>query len=105
MPTSASQVNTRFETACRIAPIHRQVTSGSARATMPPAKPPISVAARPTPLTIVGVVVAREAEIDHERRRHRAGERVAELEQHHEGEHDDRHVAGEEFGERAGAPP
>jgi hypothetical protein len=28
------------------------VTIGSVRATIPPAKPPISVAARPTPLTI-----------------------------------------------------
>ena len=43
----------------------------------------------------------REAEIDHERRRHGAGERVGELEQHHEDEHDDRHVAGEEIGEGA----
>ena len=50
-PMSASQEKVRLETSCNIPPIHKLVTSGSARATSPPAKPPISAAASPTPLT------------------------------------------------------
>ncbi len=50
---------------------------------------------------IGGVLVAREAEVDDERRGHHAGERVGELEQDDEGEDGDRHVAREEIGEGA----
>ncbi len=52
VPTMASQVKERLAVACRMPPIHRLVASGNARATKPPAKPPISVAASPTPLTM-----------------------------------------------------
>ncbi len=41
-----------------------------------------------------GIVVAREAEVDHERRGHRAGKRVGELEQHDEGERAPAHPCG-----------
>src|SRR6185437_3879706 len=51
-PRVAAQENPKLAAACRIAPIHRLVASGSARATKPPAKPPASRAARPTPFTI-----------------------------------------------------
>ena len=51
-PTTASQENVKFAAACTMAPIHKLVASGSARAMKPPAKPPSSSAARPTPLTI-----------------------------------------------------
>ena len=48
-----------------------------------------------------GIFVARKSEIDDERRRHRAGQRVGELEQHDEGEHHERQLARQEIRERA----
>ena len=47
-----SHTKARLEIICRMAPSHSAVASGSALATAPPAKPPISSAASPTPFTI-----------------------------------------------------
>ena len=44
---------------------------------------------------------ARKAEIDHKRRRHGAGERIGELEQHDEGESDQGQVARKKLGKGA----
>ncbi len=65
-------------------PIHRLVESGSARAIMPPAKPPISAAAKPDALHHGGIGRLVEADLEHERRGQHAGEGVAEFEQHDE---------------------
>ena len=43
------------------------------------------------------VFVARKTEIDHERRRHGARQRVGELEQHHEGQHHESKLVAEEI--------
>ena len=51
VPTMASQAKVRFDSICTMPPIQRLVASGTARTSEPPANPPISAAARPTPLT------------------------------------------------------
>ncbi len=70
-------------------PIHSEVASGKARATKPPAKPPINSGGEAYAFDDGGVFIAREAEVDDEWRRHRAGQRVGEFEQHDEGQHDE----------------
>src|SRR4029079_4896832 len=56
---------------------------------------------KPDTLDDGGVLVARKPEIDDERGSHGPGERIGELEQHDECEHDERSVAGEEISESA----
>ena len=84
-----------------MAPSHSDVDSGSVRATAPPAKPPISRAARPDAFDDGGVGGLVVAELQHEGRGHGAGERVADLVEDDEGEDRERRIAGEEFGEGA----
>ena len=71
-------------------PIHRLAGSGKARATKPPAKPPSSVAARPTPLMIAAYSLREKPRSITNGAGHGAGQRVGELEQHDEGQHDER---------------
>ena len=60
---------------------------------------------QPDALHHIGIVGAAEAEIDHERRRHRAGEGVAELVENDEGQHDARPCRGSGTRRKRRAPP
>ena len=98
-PSQACQEKVKFATAWRMPATISAFDSGMARASRPPATPPASAAIRPDALDDRGIARFVEADIEHERPGHHAGESVGELVEDDEQQDQQRVLLGEKVGE------